>query len=156
MGKGGKAKKKLALPPSADVSGKRTGNPARLLPAAETSDERLCWRFTHVDHGSRWDFRSVEPDLLCEILVKLAHCESMTLNEVRNTRKFLVEYDLPGKLCKEALDRLAVMRRDDMTKIHRLDFKGKQRLYGFLEGNVFNVVWWDPEHEIWPWVPRNT
>ncbi|TFI30120.1 hypothetical protein [Streptomyces sp. 4R-3d] len=156
MGNRGKAKKKLALPPSADVSAKRIGDPSRLLPAADTSSDRLCWRFTHVDHGGRWGFANVEPELLCEILKKLADCESMTMNEIRNTRKLLVEYRLPGKLCKEALDRLTAMKRDDMTSIHRLDFKGKQRLYGFLEGNVFHVAWWDPEHEIYPWVPRNT
>lgn len=25
-----------------------------------------------------------------------------------------------------------------------------RRLYGFLLGHVFHVVWWDPDHEIWP------
>lgn len=155
MGKGGKGKK-LTPPLAGNVSQKRTGDPGRLLPAAETSDERLCWRFTHVDHDGRWGFGNIEPPLLTEILRKMADCESMTLYEIRRTRKLLVEYELPSGLCKEALDRLAAMRRDEMTSIWRLDFKGKQRLYGFLEGNVFHVVWWDPEHEVYPWSPRNT
>lgn len=154
MGRGGK--KKPPHPPLADVRGKRTGDPGRLLPAAETSGERLAWRFTHVDHESRWAFAKMDPEILTEILTKMAHCESMTLNEIKRTRKLLVEYILPGKLCKEALDRLTAMQRDEMTSIWRLDFKGKQRLYGFLEGNVFHVVWWDPEHEVYPWLPKNT
>ncbi|MDQ1010386.1 hypothetical protein QFZ82_004871 [Streptomyces sp. V4I23] len=37
----------------------------------------------------------------------------------------------------------------DRTEIQRLRFTGKQRLYGFLVGNVF-VLWWDPEHEVYP------
>lgn len=144
------AKKKLQKPPGGIADGKRTGNPSSLLPGADSSDKRLCWRFTHVDHESRWGFGSMAPEVLCEVLRKLADCESMTVDELRNTRKLFVEYDLPGKLCKDALDRLVEMRRDDMTKIQRLEFTGLQRLYGFLEGNVFHIVWWDPLHEVYP------
>ncbi|WP_435212520.1 hypothetical protein [Streptomyces sp. bgisy034] len=80
----------------------------------------------------------------------------MTIHELRGTRRFFKEYDLPSGLCKEALDRLVAMGRDDQTKIHRLQFTGTQRLYGFLEGNIFHVVWWDPDHEVYPTSPRNT
>lgn len=156
MGSRGKKNKKLQTPPVPTITGKRTGNPSSLLPASTTSAERLCWRFTHVDHDSRWGFSAMQPDVLCEILKKLAYCESMTVAELRNTRRFFKEYDLPGGLCKEALDRLAHMGREDMTAIQRLEFTGTQRLYGFLEGNVFHVVWWDPDHEVYPSRKKHT
>lgn len=156
MSKRGKAQKKLALPPGGVAAGKRTGNPSSLLPGSDSSGDRLCWRFTHVDHDGRWGFEGMEPAVLCEVLRKLADCESMTVSELRGTRRLFKEYDLPGGLCKDALDRLTVMRRDDMTKIQRLEFTGLQRLYGFLEGNVFHVVWWDPKHEVYPSTLRNT
>jgi hypothetical protein len=149
VAKGGKGKK-LQVPSAAVSDHKRTGNPSSLLPDAASSDARLCWRFTHVDHEGRWGFDTMESTVLCEVLRKLSDCESMTVTELRNTRRLFVEYDLPGRLCKEALDRLTAMRRDDMTKIQRLEFTGLQRLYGFLEGNVFHVVWWDPQHEVYP------
>lgn len=98
----------------------------------------------------------MEPTVLCEVLRKLADCESMTVQELRSTRRLFKEYDLPGGLCKEALDRLTDMRRDDMTSIQRLEFTGLQRLYGFLDGNVFHVVWWDAHHEVYPSRLRNT
>lgn len=150
MSKGGKAKKKLALPTGGLSVGKRTGDPADLLPGASTSSERLCWRFTHVDHDGRWGFDQMEPAVLCEVLQKLAHCESMTVDELRKSSRLFKDYSLPGGLCKDALDRLTEMRRDDMTSIQRLEFTGLQRLYGFLDGNVFHVVWWDPRHEVYP------
>lgn len=156
MGNRGKAQKKLATPPGNIASSKRTGNPSSLLPGSNSSDDRLCWRFTHVDHDGRWGFDSMEPAVLCEVLRKLADCESMTVAELRNTRRLFKEYDLPGGLCKEALDRLTAMRRDDMTKIQRLEFTGLQRLYGFLEGNIFHVVWWDPQHEVYLTKLKNT
>ncbi|MEO3751024.1 hypothetical protein [Streptomyces sp. B6B3] len=152
----GKAKKKVTAPKVPPTPGKVTGNPARLLPGAHSSHERVSWRFTHVDHESRWGFAAMGSVVLCEVLRKLAHCETMTLNELRTTRRFFKEYELPSGLCGEALDRLARTGRDDMTKIHRLEFTGTQRLYGFLEGSVFHVVWWDPKHEVYPSSKRNT
>lgn len=156
MGNRGKGQKKISTPPGGIAVGKRTGNPSSLLPGSDNSGDRLCWRFAHVDHDSQWGFDSMEPAVLCEVLRKLADCESMTVSELRGTRRLFKEYDLPGGLCKDALARLTAMRRDDMTKIQRLEFTGLQRLYGFMEGNVFHVVWWDPEHQVYPSRLRNT
>ena len=30
------------------------------------------------------------------------------------------------------------------------------QLYGFLVDNVFHMLWWDPEHEIWPSRKKHT
>jgi hypothetical protein len=91
-----RAKKRVSTPQV-----KRKEIPKRsLLPESETSDERLCWRFTHVDHEGPWGF--------------------------------------------------------DRTKIWCLRLQGAPRLYGFLVGHVFHIVWWDPDHEIWPSRLRNT
>ncbi|MER7822842.1 hypothetical protein ABTX85_09795 [Streptomyces sp. NPDC096097] len=92
-----------------------------------------------------------------EILAELRDFEQFTLNELRNTSDTFSAYGLPqAALCKEAYDRPASMRRDDMTEIHRLRLQGAQRLYGFLDGNVFHVVWWDPEHDVYPSKKKHT
>ncbi|WP_404955196.1 hypothetical protein [Streptomyces sp. 147326] len=127
-----------------------------LLPGASTSNERLTWRFAHVDHDGPWGFDQIPPQTLGEILRKLRDCESLTLNELRRSTDLFKEYELPSGLCKEALDRLSAMGRELMPSIHRLRFQGKQRLYGFLDGNTFHVVWWDPEHQVYPSAKRNT
>lgn len=141
-------------PPS--TGGKPFVRSSNMLPAAGTSAERLCWRFSHVDHDRPWGFSAVDGSLLIEILRKLSGFESMTVNELRRTRKTFKEYDLPGPIIQDAVDRLAEMRRDDMTKIQRLELTGLQRLYGFLDSNVFHVVWWDPEHAICPSIKKHT
>ncbi|MEU2128489.1 hypothetical protein [Streptomyces sp. NPDC018352] len=46
--------------------------------------------------------------------------------------------------------RLTAIGFDDALKIQRLRFTGTQRLYGFLNGNIFHVLWWDPLHEVYP------
>ncbi len=78
-----------------------------MLPGSIDSGERLCWRFRHVDHGGRWCFEHVSPEQWQELMMKMAHCESMTVNELRRTWRLFKDYDLPGGLAQEALDRLA-------------------------------------------------
>ncbi|WP_007025227.1 hypothetical protein [Saccharomonospora iraqiensis] len=125
-------------------------------PGVHNSGERLCWRFKHVDHDSRWRFDEGMSEQWRELMTKMAHCESMTVHELRNSSRFFKEYDLPSGLLQEALDRLTTLRLDEMTKIQRFEFTGTQRLYGFLHDNVFHVIWWDPHHEIFPSKLKNT
>ena len=142
-----KAKKRVSTPA---VPRKET--PHRLaLPGAENSDARICWRFCHVDHDGPWGFGKVDAPMLRDILDKLAHFESMTINELFNFSSYPgTDYDVASLPTTAALDRLEEIGLSDMTKIHRLRLRGERRLYGFLVGHVFHVVWWDPNHEIWP------
>lgn len=88
---------------------------------------------------------------ICGLLAQMMKFESMTVHEAFHNS------DYPGK-CYEletlpnarARERLEVLKLADQTKIWRLRIGGTGRLYGFLVGNVFHVVFWDPEHEIWP------
>jgi len=121
------------------------------LPGSGNSHERLCWRFTHVDNDGPWGFSSVGGAVLCEILGHLKKFESMTLNEVFHYGGYPgKDYDVDAIPNSGALARLEEAGLADQTKIWVLRCGGKPRLYGFLQGNVFHVVFWDPEHEIWP------
>jgi hypothetical protein len=66
------------------------------------------------------------------------------------------EYDVEKIPTAEALRRLDAIGLADQTKISVLRLGGLPRLYGFRDGNVFHVVWWDPEHEIWPSEKKHT
>lgn len=121
------------------------------LPDAATSAKRICWRFTHVDHGGPWGFGQVTPGTLCWILECLGRFETMTTDEIfHNGGHPGKDYDVADLPTKQARTRLEHIGLADQTKIWRLRLNGPSRLYGFLDGNVFHVVWWDPEHRIWP------
>lgn len=120
-----------------------------VLPGAETSDDRICWRFCHVDHDGPWGFDKVDPLAMRDIMQWLSKMESMTVREIFSGHPGK-DYDVDALPNGDAVRRLDVLGLADMTKIWRLRATGKGRLYGFLHGNVFHVVWWDPEHEIWP------
>lgn len=52
-------------------------------------------------------------------------------------------------LCPEAQERWVEIDRFE-DELFRFRTGGKQRIWGFRTGHVFNMVWWDPEHKIYP------
>ncbi|MFD0405567.1 hypothetical protein [Kitasatospora sp. NPDC127116] len=136
---------------------KTVGDLGKVLPNSGNSADRICWRFTHVDHDGPWGLAKLSPAEMEYLLKKLADVEKQTVREIFNQSadlgKHYETHDLPSKAAQE---RLVELQLSDMTRISRLRFKGKERLFGFLVDNVFHVVWWDPEHEIWPSQKRNT
>lgn len=152
----GKKQKRGAKAP-VEQRGKDFVSPAAVLPEADSSNERLCWRFTHVDHDGRWGFSSVDGTTLCWLLARLAQLETMTVSEAFHRGDYPgKDYNVEEIPTRAALDRLESMGLGDMTKIWALRLQGQPRLYGFLVENVFHVVWWDPKHEIWPSHKRHT
>ncbi|WP_432091845.1 hypothetical protein [Streptomyces sp. NRRL F-5630] len=135
-----------------NVSGtKSTGDPAALLPSSGTSQERICYRFSHLDIEGPWGLKSLDHDRLMVLLKDMAKFESQTINELFYTGEWPGKsHDvatLPTRLARERLDEIGL---PDMTKIWKLRIGGPGRLWGFLVGNVFHVVWWDPFHQVWP------
>jgi hypothetical protein len=146
-------KKAKPRPTPATPSRKETPRtlPDKGLPGSANSHERICWRFTHVDNGGPWGFSSVDGSALAEILGHLKKFESMTLNEVFHNGGYPgKDYDVDAIPNTRVLACLEALGLADQTKIWVLRCGGKPRLYGFLLSNVFHVVFWDPEHEIWP------
>ena len=151
-----KAKRK-SPPGRASLPEKPSPRRSAAIPASGSSGERICWRFAHVDHDGPWGFEDVGGDALCEILKHLASLESMTVREVFPGNGYPgKDYDVAAIPTESARNRLDALGLADMTKISVLRLGGQPRLYGFRHGNVFHVVWWDPDHEIWPSLKKHT
>jgi hypothetical protein len=121
------------------------------LPGAETSGDRMCWRFKHFDHDGPWSFAGMSSAEMCGLMKRLAQFETMMVGEAfPGSGKPGKEYDVEDIPTAEARKRLDAIGLADMTKISVFRLSGEQRLYGFRCGNVFHVVWWDPQHVIWP------
>jgi len=154
VSKGGK---KLQKPGGLAAPNKRTGDPASLLPSASNSDERICWRFTHLDREGPWGLAHLDHERVQTLLAEMVKFESQTIKEL------FMQGEWPGKCHdvallpnRDALARLDALGIPDMTKIWKLRIGGTGRLWGFLISNVFHVVWWDPDHQVWPSKLKNT
>ena len=83
--------------------------------------------------------------------------ETRTIGELRSGRnadfKSYPNFaDCPNK---EAVARLASLY-DAPDSIARFRLNGTKRLYGFLVDNEFHLLWWDPNHKVWPSKKRHT
>jgi len=60
-----------------------------------------------------------------------------------------------GSLCAEAQARLGTLKLDEVFDDTMFRFRqgGLGRLWGFIAGDVFHVVWWDPGHNVYPTEP---
>jgi hypothetical protein len=137
---------------------KRVPTPRIFRPSGDDGSLRV--RFNHVDVGGPWCLSRIESEHFVDLLGRLNSFETMTCAEVffapgRDEGKTYQVDDLPNP---NAQNRLVDLEWDDQTEIARLQINGKRRLYGFLPdgGPDFYVLWWDPEHEIWPSTLRHT
>jgi hypothetical protein len=57
----------------------------------------------------------------------------------------------PSAICKAAKERLLALKYDDQAdQLYKLRISTKCRVYGFRNRNIFHVLWWDPEHSVYP------
>lgn len=111
------------------------------------------WSFCRCDkeHDS-WSICKCE-DLWNKVIGKLGDLESQTWAEIMqsaghrrhgtNNHHIAVE-----ELAKEAQQRLVQLHLDQLETVFSIALDGKTRIIGILEGSVFKLLWWDPDHEV--------
>lgn len=96
------------------------------------------------------------------LLEKLKEFERMTAAEIRRQDGCFKLYpDFTQCPNREPLDRLNELYVNDNGEIFedvigRFRLNGKIRLYGFLRGHEFHILWWDRNHEVWPSRKKHT
>ena len=133
----------------------RGGKHAAVAPDAQpssTAHEGVSWGFRYLDHADGWCWFALEGDKRREVLRKLGELESCTWGELGRVKSAgsckPVEIDkIPTKAAK---DRLVDLQLDDRDHIWEIRLSGTERLWGFRERHVFQLLWWDPDHTVWP------
>lgn len=134
--------------------GKQARTAAMATPSGQ--DSTITWRFSEHDDDGEWSLAQITPEHLAGLIGKLRSFETMTVGELfrpgsEHGKRYAVE-STPGHVQV----RLTAIGRADETEIVRLRCTGRQRLYGFLRGGIFHILWWDPRHEVWPSVKKHT
>ena|SRR5437868_14159586 len=87
---------------------------------------------------------------------KLCVFERMTLGEIFIKGK-KQNHSIPvSQICGEAKKRLREMGHEDLALVHRLRLSGKERVWGILRCNTLSLLWWDPNHLVYPYDLPNT
>lgn len=107
------------------------------------------WRFAacDTDKDGAWAFckARLSDEFWEEIFPKLREFESMTWGDIFITAKKQNHSITPDELNKCAQDRLRGMSIE-AEAIHSLRLGGKLRIYGFMTGATYNILWYDNDH----------
>jgi len=137
--------------------------PKALLRRPGVADGKaLILSFSFVDRAYEgtwgWPRGSEDPTTAAALLDLLCDLSKSTWDELRGHttggrtghRKHHPQ-DVRG-LCQEAQRRLAEMQLDQIfgDEIFRFRHGNTGRLWGFVQGSVFHIVWWDPDHMVYP------
>ena len=115
-----------------------------------------CWRFKKCDKTHpRWSVYSngvVAPDLI----EKLISFEGMTWGEIQAASGGKSEgngsnshFEEVRKMSPEARKRLMYLNIYEDT-LFSLRLTGRSRLYGIINDGIFEVLWLDRKHEVYP------
>jgi len=119
------------------------------VPSPPAPDALLRFRFGRLDH-EKWALCKIERKHHKRLLERLAHFEKMTVGQAK-AANLLADYEMaecPNKSARKRLNN----QYDGQDSISRLAIAPSEdlRLMGIREGNEFHIVWWDPNHDVWP------
>lgn len=131
----------------------RGGSPEkRIVKSPEDSsayEKPFRFRFNRVDVEGDWCLSGIEAGDHKELIRFMGEIETMKVKEVIPSR--CKREDVAGSsVNQDAKKRAQTVFRDDHDRIHVLHVSGRKRLWGLQFENEFSVIWWDPNHEIWP------
>jgi hypothetical protein len=127
------------------------GKQARVDPAAvvDWDSLQITWQFRNLDHDGPFGWRVCNRETLVHtILGRTSDFESMTWRELRANG--LLHHTPLDRICAPARRRLEEISQNDVDELHSLRIGKKHRVWGIRDRLYFKVIWWDPEHQVWP------
>jgi hypothetical protein len=114
----------------------------------------MVWRLARVDLGGRWGWAQLVTGHVEKLHELMSIFEAETPRKLRGTNRMK---DIPPEhLCRDAQKRLAEISQDDAAQLTELRFgHAKWRVWGVLNGSMFDVLWWDPDHTVCPVLPKD-
>lgn len=127
-------------------------------PSSNRESPLFCLRHTHSGGTNAWGFAPSPADGV-EILGFLAAMSRLSWSEIAaqttggKMSRHRKHHDQPiDTLVRKAQSDLRDANLDETfgDTIFRFRLAGVKRLWGYRQGRTFHVVWWDPEHQVYP------
>lgn len=114
------------------------------------------WRISKIQVIDPFGWHILDKNKLDEIRIKLANFESMTWREILLDSKKQNHTVSVNQISKNAQSHLIQIGLDDLEELTSLRLSGTERVWGFIIQGVMNLLWWDPDHQVYPSKKRNT
>ncbi|HEX4276442.1 MAG TPA: hypothetical protein VHZ74_13860 [Bryobacteraceae bacterium] len=112
-------------------------------------DAHPAWRVIRMEFCDPYGWHQVDAETLLFIREKLGELEKLTWKEVLKPGSG--SHPMPTKeLCKEARDRLVELEIDEADNLVSIRLQQKMRVWGYMDQGILNLLWWDPEHSVYP------
>ena len=125
----------------------------------DCKDKHPVWKFCLVDWDANWKgWKELNVDGWQKVIKKLGQFESRTWGQIEDgdpndSSHLVATTDCPNP---EVLRRLQDIKQDDTDYLFSLRLSSRERIYGILDGPVLKILWYDPEHAIWPSPKKHT
>lgn len=111
-------------------------------------DNYPVWCIEYLESDGPWNWKCLDGQVFfSEILPKVKNFEKMFWKDILNRNSHEVNV---SQISDEAQKRLSKLKLDDVDTLVSLRLTGKQRIWGIRVENIFKVLWWDPEHQVYP------
>jgi hypothetical protein len=109
------------------------------------------WGISRVDLAGNWSCEPLrgDPAALALVFDRLRSFETQTWNEIETRSRNHHHYIERVRICPAAQQRLEELQID-ADQVFSLRFNNRVRLWGVREGAAFRILWWDPEHTVYP------
>lgn len=118
-----------------------------------TGDENPSWRVSLLDLTGPFG-QSIDQVDAAEILKFLSEVEKLTWNEIQHRRSG--HHHVEVRLISPAAQKRLKQRNIETDTLISLRVGAKKRIWGVREGSMLHLLWWDPQHKVYPTTPRNT
>lgn len=143
-----------AKKPKSEFKPALSKTPIAIAPV-DYSNLRVQWSFQKFDNES-WHDEQYTRTPFHEIADHLKSFESRTWKEIRHQSRKHDHPIEPAQIIARAQERLQVVTRGQYEELWRFRFTGACRIWGVRIQQIFYVLWWDPQHKIYPTDLRNT
>lgn len=111
-------------------------------------NENPVWHVSILDENGPWGWRIIDKNFFFDqILPKIKNFETMFWKDILGRQNHEVSV---SEIISDAQKRLAHLNLDDTETLVSLRLSGKQRIWGIRIGNILRILWWDPNHQIYP------
>jgi hypothetical protein len=118
--------------------------------------ETLCWGFKFLDYDGEYGWHPISFKDNEAAFKTLSSFETRKWCEVVNDTYHNHFISISNFPTQEASKRLQQLGLDDYDEIFSIRIDAKTRVYGIKDGRVLNLLWFDPEHRLYPVIKKHT
>lgn len=130
------------------------------IPAESTDNDVIVWRFDKIDKDGDFAFDINRKDFDTKMVFqKILEFSSMSWNELipSDSRKSRHHILAKSSFSEKALMRIEHLKLEEYTDaFYSFALNSKARLIGIRKGAIFQVVWYDANHEFAPSEKKHT